>query len=237
MRKKTAGKINQPPEQADFDKINLTGFCTQVQVVFYRLHSTNLGDPNGNPWAPVHFSKRNNTRFDPKSGVGTLCVGETLAGAMMEVFDDQWGPVGSIGRSVTEAQLSQTWVTRVSLPNVSLFDATGPNLSKIGTDAQVLTGKYTTTRKWAVKMMLHPDQIDGVLYRSRHDLDRKNIALFGRARFLPAIHDQNLLPFEPDAWARNAGHGTAVVHGDAMRLRNHPELDPALIELQVARIP
>lgn len=235
MGKKIAGKINQPSQQAVFDKIALAGFCIPVQAVFYRLHSTNPGDSDGNPWAPVHFSKRNNTRFDPKFGVGTLCLGETLAGAMMELFDDHWGPVGSLGRSVTGAELFETWVTRVSLPNVSLFDATGPNLSKIGTDAQVLTGKYTTTRKWALKMIRHPDRIDGVLYRSRHDLDRKNIALFGRARFLPAIHDPNLQPSEPNAWARNAGHGTAVVHGDAVRLRDHTGLQAALIELQVAQ--
>ena len=153
MGKKTAGKINQPPAQADFDKIALAGFCQNVSGVFYRLHSS---DPAGNAWPPLHFSKRGNSRFDPKAGVGTLCVGETLAGAMMELFDDHWGPVGSLGRSVTETQLRGTWVTRVSLPDVSLFDATGANLSKIGTDAQLLTGKYMTTRKWATRMMRHP---------------------------------------------------------------------------------
>jgi hypothetical protein len=156
---------------------------------------------------------------------------------MMELFDDHWGPVGSPGRSVTEQILNQTWVTRVSLPTVHLFDATGPNLSKIGTDAQFLTGRYSTTRKWAARMMKHPDDIDGVWYRSRHDPNRLNVALFQRATYLPAIHDTHLMPFEPDAWTRNPGHATALVYGNAIRLHDHPELNAALIELQVARIP
>ena len=57
--------------------------------------------------------------------VGVLCMAETLKGALMEVFDDHWGSVGSIGRSVTEMQLAQTWVTLVSLPEVELLDRSG----------------------------------------------------------------------------------------------------------------
>ena len=234
MGKKIAGKINQPPAQADFDAIALAAFCRQVQGVFYRLHGS---DPAGNAWPPLHFSKRGNSRFDSRGGVGALCIGQTLAGAMMEVFDDHWGPVGSLGRSVTEAQLEQTWVTRVSLPATRLFDATGPNLSKIGVDAQLLTGKYTTTRKWAARLMGHRDQIDGILYRSRHDLDRINVALFQRGAFFPAALSPALQPFAPDPWTRSAGYGAVLVHSVAVRLRDHPELTGALVELRVARLP
>jgi hypothetical protein len=85
--------------------------------------------------------------------------------------------------------------------------------------------------------MGHRDQIDGVLYRSRHDLDRINVALFQRGSFLPAVLDSTLQPFAPDAWTRNAGHGSALVPSEAVRLRDHPELAGALVELQVARVP
>ncbi len=235
MAKKTPGKLNQPPVQADFDGIDLERFCRPVEGVFYRLHETHPA--TGMAWPPLHFSKRGNSRFDPRGGVGALCIGQTLVGAMMEVFDDHWGPVGSIGRSVTEAQLRQTWVTRVSLPLVKIFDATGANLSKIGTDAQLLTGRYGTTRKWAARMMAHQDQIAGVLYRSRHDLDRINVALFQRNAFLPAVLDPGLRPFAPNGWKRNSSHGSALVHSEALRLRDHPELADGLRELQVARLP
>ena len=232
MGKKIAGKINQPPKQVDFDKIGLADFCKQVSGEYYRLHST---DSQGSTWPPLDFSRRGNSRFDPKSGVGRFAL--EMAGVMMELFDDHWGPVGSIGRSVTETQLKETWVTRVSLPEVILFDATGANLSKIGTDAQLLTGDYATTRNWAERMMKHPVHIDGILFRSRHDLERRNIAVFRRAHLLPEIKDPNLRAFQPDPWTRDAAHGSVLVWGSSVRLVDHPELPSALSELQVARLP
>jgi hypothetical protein len=117
MRKKIAGKLNQPPAQAEFDRLPLADFCRQVDGVFYRLHAP---DPaTGEPWPPLHFSRRGNSRFDPKVGVAALCVAEKLPGALMELFDDHWGAVGSLGRSVAEQTLTQTWVTRVDVPSVS----------------------------------------------------------------------------------------------------------------------
>jgi hypothetical protein len=235
MRKKIAGKLNTPPAQADFDVIPLGSLCRKVGGIFYRLHSTN--PETGEPWPPLHFSRRGNSRFDPKSGVGTLCIAKTLPGALMELFDDHWGPVGSLGRSVTELTLAETWVSLVSLPRITLFDATGPNLSKLGTDGQLLTGKYSTTRKWAMSLMRHPDQIEGILYRSRHDPDRLNAALFERGLFPPVGCDPALTAEAVGSWRRKAGHGSMLIYGPAIRLRNHPELNEALMELQVARLP
>jgi hypothetical protein len=50
-----------------------------------------------------------------------------------------------MGCRCTSRQLAEWWVTRISLPKVILFDATGTNLSKIGADAQLLTGLYRDT--------------------------------------------------------------------------------------------
>lgn len=112
-----------------------------------------------------------------------MCVGTSLAGALMEKFDDSWGPSGDPSRSLTEMQLNEIWETLIYLPDVELFDATGGNPSKIGVDGQIATGEYTITREWALLMMRHPDAIDGILFPSRHDLQRRNIALFERPRF------------------------------------------------------
>jgi hypothetical protein len=235
MQRKIAGKLNQPPAQDEFDTIPLAGLCLPVEGAFYRLHSLNRA--TWAPWPPLHFSRRGNSRFDAKDGVGALCVAQSLAGALMELFDDHWGPVGSIGRSVTEQTLAETFVTLVSLPKVDLFDATGANLSKIGTDAQLLTGKYSTTRKWASRLMLHPDNIDGVLYLSRHDPGRKNVALFERHHFLPAIWDAGLTANGFSTRTRSAAQAGRLLYGPAVSLRNHRDLMPALIELKVARLP
>lgn len=235
MGKKTPGKLNQPPPQAEFDRFALAGLCRKCHGTFYRLHGT---DPaTGDPWPAIYFSKRAHSRFDPVGGVGALCLAETFAGALMELFDDHWGPVGSIGRSVTTQQLHETWVSRVNFAPVVLFDATGANLSKIGTDGQLLTGKYTTSRRWVGRIMRHPAGVDGILYRSRHDAARSNAALFGRSTFLPAVHDPMLLADASPAWKRKSAHGQGLIYGPAMRLDAHPRLNPSLIELQVARLP
>ncbi|MDB6153929.1 MAG: hypothetical protein JWL90_2382 [Chthoniobacteraceae bacterium] len=155
----------------------------------------------------------------------------------MELFDDHWGPVGSLGRSVTELTLAETWVSLVSLPRVTLLDATGANLSKLGTDAQLLTGNYSTTRKWAASLMRHPDQIEGILYRSRHDPDRLNVALFERDILLPVACDPGFTPEMIGSWRRKAAYGSGLIYGPAMTLRDHPKLNQSLVELQVARLP
>ncbi len=110
----------------------------------------------------------------------------------MEVFDDRWGPVGSLGRSVTRQELKEWWVTLVNVLTTEVFDATGPNLSKIGTDAQLLTAGYTKTRQWAQRLMDHPQGISGILYRSRHDPVCLDLALFQRPVLLPARLDTAL---------------------------------------------
>ncbi len=235
MGKKIAGKLNQPPAQADFNDLPLASFCRKRSGVFYRLHSVNRA--TGDPWDPLHFSQRGNSRFDPAGGVGTLCVAMTLAGGLMELLDDYWGAVGSMGRSVTEQTLRETWVSLVALPPVVLFDATGANLSKIGTDAQMLTGDYATTRDWASRIIAHHANIDGILYRSRHDPARLNVALFQRDALLPAILDDDLTPAVANTWRRKRTQGPALVCGPPILLRDHPLLHESLVELQVARLP
>jgi hypothetical protein len=240
MAPKTAGKLHPPPSEDDFKKLPLRSLGRPVTDVFYRLHGTKpKTDPGAadEAWPPIYFSRQGRTRFDPADGVGTLYLGYTLPGAIMELFDDRWGQVGSPGRSLTKRTLRETWVTRVSVLDAHLFDGTGGNLSLIGTDGQLVTGEYSTTREWALRMMEHPDQIGGILFRSRHDLSRINAALFQRDVLLPEIFDPDLLPFEPNAWKRSAAHGNALVYGPAMRLSDHPDLNRTLNELSVALLP
>jgi len=131
MPVKTPGKLNSPPPQAEFDALPLARWCAQMEGVYYRLHG--LNQTTGKPWPPVHFSQRGTSRFDPAGGPGTFCVGETLAGVLLEVFDDSWGDVNSPTRSLTRTQLDQWWLTLVAVPSVNIFLAHGINLSKIGT--------------------------------------------------------------------------------------------------------
>lgn len=153
----------------------------------------------------------------------------------MEVFDDSWGPIGTSSRSLTSSQLYEWWVTLVWVPRVMLFDARGPNLSKIGTDQQIVTGRHSTSRRWALRMCKHLGAIDGILYPSRHNPVDWNVALFRRGRFLPERFDAALdypVPALTDGEATDR-----LAFGSALQLARHPRLRDALVELEVAILP
>ena len=206
-----------------------------MKDVFYRLHS--LNPATGTAWPPVFFSHLGATRFDPAAGVGTLYMGSTLVGALLEMFDDRWGPLGDLSRSLTQTELGQWWVTLLAIPSVTVFEAQQLNLSKIGTDFQLLTGDHAVAREWALRIMCHPANVGGILFGSRHDTTQRNVALFNRAGLTPAVYEATLLP---PAAAHGRGLANVVgplVHGPAVLLCNHPELKQALQSLEVAIIP
>jgi hypothetical protein len=182
-RKKIPGKLNSPPSQAEFDQLPLQEWCGTVEGVFYRLHGF---DPSAaKPHRSVYFSRAGRTRFDPTLGPGTMCIGDTLAGVLLEIFDDRWGAVGDTTRSLTQTELKQWWVSLVAVPPVNAFFAHQKNLSKIGTDFQLVAGDHATARDWALRLARHPAQIDGIFCQSRHDTSCRNLALLQRVGFLP----------------------------------------------------
>ncbi len=235
MPRKTPGKLALPPPQAEFDGLPLRRFTRVINGVLLRLHSSNRA--TGRPWDPLHFSVRGASRFDPSDGVGTLYVAQTLPGSLLEVFDDRWGAVNSPGRRLTTAQLREWWVSAVRLPTVELFDATGGNLSKIGADAQLVTGGHAVARTWALRMMRHPHRIGGILYASRHDLKRQNVALFRREGLFPERHDPHLTPISVTARNRFDTADPGLEYGPAIPLVGHPRLLSVLKRLEVAILP
>ncbi|HWV99650.1 MAG TPA: RES family NAD+ phosphorylase [Candidatus Acidoferrum sp.] len=233
MQRKTPGNPNQPVSQAEFDKLDLKRFCVPVRGIFYRVHG--LNPSTGKPFEPLHFSRRKASRFDPAGGPGTLHLGKSLTVALMEVFDDSWGPIGSSSRSLSATQLYEWWVTLVWVPQVMLFDARGQNPSKIGTDQQLVTGRHSTSRRWALRLVRHPSGIDGILYPSRHSSVDWNVALFRKANFLPERFDASLDYPVP---ALAAGATTdKLAYGSALQLARHPQLRDALVELEVSILP
>jgi RES domain-containing protein len=129
MAKKTPGELHPPPLTKEFNELPLARLCVLESGLLYRLHSTNVETET--PWPAVFFSRRGATRFDPAEGVGTLYAAKSLAGAVLEVFDDRWGPVGGIERTLTPSELETWWVTLVDLPPTTVFDTSGVNLEPI----------------------------------------------------------------------------------------------------------
>lgn len=232
-RRKTPGRPLSPPARAEFNRLDLDRYCCRVQGVYYRVHGRNPA--TGRPYGPIHFSQRGASRFDPIRGPGTLCLGNLLAIALMEVFDDSWGAVGTTARALTRTQLREWWVTLVWLPEVRLLDGRGDNLSKLGTDLQLVTGRHSTARQWALRIARHPARLDGILYPSRHTTDGFNVALFKRPRFLPEVHDGGLtLPAPGLSYPANVDR---LAYGAATLLGLHPDLLATLSALEVAILP
>lgn len=155
----------------------------------------------------------------------------------MEIFNDRWGAVGSFGRRISFTELRQWWVTLVSLPSILLFDATGPGLSKLGTDAQLLSGDHSLSRDWALRLMRHPAGIGGIWFSSRHDPQRKNVALFRRDSVFPTHEDEQLKEENLKNWRRKPAHRGCLVHGPPVQLAVFSGLMEELRELEVALIP
>jgi hypothetical protein len=235
MPKKTPGKLLPPPAAAEFDELPLARWCKPAAGVFYRLHSTDL--TTSKPWPSVFFSQRDRSRFDPAGGPGTLYLGASLAGAMLEIFDDHWGPVGSPNRTITQSELDTWWVTLIAVPETVVLETAGSSLSKIGTDMQLLSGDHASAREWALRLSAHPATVGGIAYVSRHDHTRGNLALFQRPHLLPIAFDAALLRGAAKTWQRAARHGSGLVHGPAVNLRDHADLMDALSELEVGLAP
>jgi hypothetical protein len=233
MPKKTPGKLQPPSPAAEFNQLPLAKWCGPVSGVYYRLNSTNPAA--GQPWPAVFFSRQDRSRFDPAAGPGTLCIGPSLAGAMLEIFDDHWGEVGSPNRAITQSELETWWVSLIALPETIVFRTEGLALSKIGTDLQLLSGDHATAREWAVRLAAHPAAIGGIAYGSRHDHSRQNLAVFQRPPLLSPVSDGALKPGV--AWKRVAKHGKRMVYGPAILLGKHPDLMKAVTELEVGILP
>lgn len=186
---------------------------------------------------PIYFSVKGTTRFDPVGGLGTLYVGESLAGALLEVRNDRWGAENSLSRTLTERELESLSVTLIDLPEVALLDATGRNLARLGTDSQLFSGVHEIARLWAERIMNHTHPVDGILYRSRHDPALLNVAVFGLPRLRSAQYCDQLIRGKWASWQRQPSHGEGIVYGPSIPLKNHPDLAQALDELHVGILP
>jgi hypothetical protein len=129
-------------------------------------------------FAPIHFGTSGLNRFDaPASEFGVLYVAADPHGAFIETFGRRLGETRVELVHVASRTLSQVDQTRP----LHLVDITGAGLPQMGADARLGTGDYRLSRRWSLALYEHPEQPDGILYRSRHDPSRICAAIFGRA--------------------------------------------------------
>jgi len=108
-----------------------------------------------------------------------LYLAADAPGAFIETFGRQPGRL--IVTTTELARRSLSIITVRSRRALRLVDLSGAGLAKIGADSRLTSGSYDVSQVWALALYEHPEQPDGLLFRSRHDPSRLCAAIFDRA--------------------------------------------------------
>jgi hypothetical protein len=127
---------------------------------------------------PLFFGRTGGNRFDAPAGeYGVLYTAADAHIAFIEAFGRN--PKVNV---VSLTELGARPLTRVVAGRpLRLVDLTGPGLARIDADARLPTGSYDLAHRWSLALHEHPEQPDGLLYRSRFDPSRLCAAIFERA--------------------------------------------------------
>jgi hypothetical protein len=126
----------------------------------------------------LYFNKTNVFRFNaPQGEFGILYLGEDAYSAFIETYGWLTGE-----RYITRKQLEQRHLALVSASRLlKVVDLSGKGLAKIGADGRLCMGdEYKISQSWSLALWKHPERPAGILYRTRHDPNKKAVALFDR---------------------------------------------------------
>jgi hypothetical protein len=156
-----------PPPGADFHTLALP--ITVVGGPLVRIHRLNRH--------PAFWGRTGDNRFDaPAAEFGVLYAAADHHGAFIETCST------GVSRAVSQAFLAaRGWSEVHPLGDLRLVDLSGPGLAALGADARLCTGDHAVSQLWALAIWQHPEHVDGLLYRCRHDPSRMAAALFDRA--------------------------------------------------------
>jgi len=158
-----------PEPPADLDRRLLPILSTDAR--WFRIHQSR--------YAALFFGRTGRYRFDaPADEYGVLYAGSDEHCAFVETF----GHSPNI-RIVTMDDVKQRDLSLLTVNRpLRLVDLTSSGLARLGADNRLCTGDYHLAQRWALALWRHPDQPDGLVYRSRLDPARRSVAIFDRAR-------------------------------------------------------
>lgn len=145
----------------------------------YRISRFETGEPFFGNAAANRFddpSRTRTTRF------GTCYFGLDVPTAIAEtVLHDEVARAGKF--AISYAEFASRHLHRFTGAELTLADLTGIALKTLGGDGSISTIlPYALPQRWAAAVHRHPQQVDGILYMSRHLNDRKALVVFDRAR-------------------------------------------------------
>lgn len=144
--------------------------CITIQSPLLRLNRAGHG-------SSLHFDRSSNGRFDGHDqGYGLLYVGDKYS-----TFIECFGRTFDGAVTITALRNRNLFEIKSDRPLV-LADVTGSGLVKMGIDARISSGDYEYCRTWGQAIWEHPQAVDGIRYRSRHDDSVYSMGLFDRVR-------------------------------------------------------
>jgi hypothetical protein len=183
-----APKATLPPPPTDLPTRKLP--LATVKGSLYRIHRT------VQHWR--YFGKNASERFDdPLKLYGVLYASVQPEAAFAEVF------LRTLSRMVVdEVDLRARSLASFPANALRCVDLTGSGLRKLSCDNRISTEKpYATVGLWSRALYTHPQQPDGIIYRSRHNPRFRCLALFDRcARKLSSGSSEELMGVTRRAW-------------------------------------
>jgi RES domain len=183
--------IPHPLPPPDFQTRELPMIISQG--IWYRFNTKGFS-------SSLYFDRSGKGRFDsPGQGYGILYVGEDVYASWIECYGRSHG-----ARGVSEMVLKQRDLYEIESQRPLVFaDVTGSGLVKLGADSRLSSGAYATARQWAQAIHDHPQKVDGIRYRSRHDDARYCYGIFDRcANVIREKNTGNLLESNPKLLAK-----------------------------------
>ena len=159
------GPASPPSDLADTD---LPIEAIDPGEILYRIHR--IGD------GPKFFGRTGNWRFNSPAGAfGTMYAGLSPDVAFAETLIRGRGSLVAF----SEIEIRSLCRFRVARP-IRVVRMFGPSLTRLRAGADVTSGDMSVSRSWAQALHDHPQEPDGIKYRSKYDNDEFAVALFER---------------------------------------------------------
>jgi RES domain-containing protein len=151
------------------------------------------------PWLRIHpstksavyFSRRASGRFTPADPpFGVLYAAVDITTALFEVFGDE---MFENDHRIRAYRWMHSSVSELETPRAKVCNVASRQVrSSIKVDLGTLMGQdFSATQAWALAIMRHPSEAEGIIYRSRFT-NRNCLALFDRGK-IPSLIKEELI--------------------------------------------
>lgn len=150
---------------------------------WYRIHPSTK--------SAVYFSGRANARFTPEDPpFGVLYAAVDIATALFEIFGDE---MFQNDRRIRGYRWMNSSASELRVPRVRICNLASRQVrSSLKVDLGTLMGQdFEATQAWALAIMQHPSEAEGIIYRSRFT-NRNCLALFERGE-IPTLVKETLI--------------------------------------------